>query len=193
MDAQLLKQFIEAFNDTKAKVQSGELEEKVLFAISGTFNKETGGRLSQYNSPIAVGVALVPVEKDGEEGFVALKRGINPFIGGIAFPSGFVDERESSKEAAIRELQEEVGLQLPEASKWSHVSEKKTPNNQLLIFYRYADTLKWEDVEQAYSSLVDKSESQGLVFLQPTTEMCFSLHAEVHQEQLPAPKKKLKP
>lgn len=189
MEEKVLKDFIVAFNKLKAEVKNGTKPESELFKIGGIFNKETGGRLSQYNSPLAVGVAVVPVVKDGKEGFVAFKRGINPFIGGVAFPGGFVNEKEDSKESAIRELEEEVGLSLVDQKKWAHIAEKKTPNNQLLIFYRYADILDWEDVEKAYSKLKDKSESQGLVFLESNTEMCFSLHAEVNQEQQPQRKK----
>ena len=185
MQEQLLKDFINAFNELKQKVQNGEVDERELFKIAGTFTKETGGKLSHYNSPLAVGVAVVPVIKDGQKGFVAFKRGIMPFIDGVAFPGGFVNQSESSKESAIRELYEEIGLELNDESKWTHVAEKKTPNNQLLIFYRYAETLDWADVEKAYANLADKSESRGLVFLEPTTEMCFSLHAEVNQEQQP--------
>lgn len=194
MNEEIFNKFIAEFKYLQKRVAEGIIPERELFALTATFNRETGGRLSQYNSPLAVGVAVVPVEKDGEQGFIALKRGINPFIGGIAFPGGFVDQQESSKEAAIRELNEEIGLTLDEHPKWQHVGEKKTPNNQLLIFYRYAETLKWDDVVKAYQSINhDKTESQDIVFLEPSTEMCFSLHKEIHQEQLPKPTPRMKP
>lgn len=182
MNEQIKHQFFAEYKAMMEKVKSGELPEGALFKLGGEFFKETGGKLSQYNSPLAVGVAVVPVIKDGQEGFVAFKRGINPFVGGVAFPGGFVNQMEGSKEAAIRELFEEIGLDLGSAV-WHHIGEKKTPANQLLIFYRCEAVLDWNDVESAYEQLADKSESQGLVFLDKDTEMCFSLHAEIRDEQ----------
>lgn len=183
MEQNLLNQFIESFKTLQADVANGTKPESELFAVSKAFFNATGGKLSHYNSPLAVGVAVVPVKKDGEVGFLAFKRGIPPFIGGVAFPGGFVDAHESSKEAAIRELQEETGIVLNDPSQWYHVGEKKTPANQLLIFYSTDTVLSWADVEKAYEALGDKSESQGIVFLTKDTEMCFSLHAEIRDEQ----------
>lgn len=183
MEQQLLNNFIEAFKNLQAQVANGEKPEGELFALSKAFFTATGGKLSHYNSPLAVGVAVVPVIKDGETGFLAFKRGINPFIGGVAFPGGFVDANEGSKEAAIRELMEETNLSRPDESMWKHIGEKKTPANQLLIFYAYKQPIDWAVIEEAYNGLVDKSESQGIVFLQRDTEMCFSLHSEIRDEQ----------
>lgn len=183
MNETIKQQFFAAYNELLAQVKAGNIEERELFKLGGEFNKATGGKLSQYNSPLAVGVAVVPVFKDNKFGFVGFKRGIMPFIGGVAFPGGFVNQNEGSKEATIREFFEEIGLNLPVENYWMHIGEKKTPNNQLLIFYRYSTTLDWEDVEKAYHNLADKSESQGLVFLQEGSEMCFSLHKEILEEQ----------
>ena len=56
---------------------------------------------------VAVGVV---VEKDG--GIVLGKRGHEPQIGRWSFPSGYVDAGEVLEEAAIREVQEETGLDI---------------------------------------------------------------------------------
>ena len=97
MEQNLLNQFIESFKTLQNDVAKGIQPESALFAVSKAFNTATGGKLSHYNSPLAVGVAVVPVVKDGKVGLLAFKRGINPFIGGVAFPGGFVDANEGSK------------------------------------------------------------------------------------------------
>lgn len=179
MNENLMNEFIREFNALKNKIKNGEVDEREIIKLAGKFNKETGGKLSHYNSPLAVGVAVVKVDNNGEIGYLGFKRGIMPFIGGVAFPGGFVNENEGSKEASIRELMEETGLQLDDSPNWTYVDEKKTPNNQLLIFYMYDKVLDWKDIQKQYELLEDKSESQGLVFLNKDTEMCFSLHSEI--------------
>ncbi len=63
------------------------------------------GRVHFEDPKVAVGVV---VEKDG--GIVLGKRNHDPKMGWWCFPSGFVDAGEVVEEAAIRECQEETGL-----------------------------------------------------------------------------------
>lgn len=59
-----------------------------------------------YNNPTPVAVNIVFVRKnDGSTGLLGLQRGIEPFIGEFAFPSGFVNEMETIEQAAAREFQ----------------------------------------------------------------------------------------
>lgn len=184
-----MNQFIEEFNSLKKRFENGEIEERELFKVAGIFNKATGGKVSHYNSPLAVGVAVVPVVKDRAEGFLGCKRGIMPFLGGVAFPGGFVNENESVLEASIRELQEETSLVLPNQNDWEFVGEKKTPHNQILMFYKYKQKLDWKIIENAFLEN-DKKETQDIVFVTRETEMCFSLHAEIRDEQFKVGKPK---
>jgi len=46
----------------------------------------------------------------GEEGFLILRRAIEPGYGKWVFPGGYVDRGESPEEAAVREALEETGL-----------------------------------------------------------------------------------
>jgi NAD+ diphosphatase len=59
------------------------------------------------NAKAAVGVAFV---KDGH--VMVSQRGIEPFKGMYDLPGGFVDFNESAQHAAIREMAEELGVQL---------------------------------------------------------------------------------
>jgi ADP-ribose pyrophosphatase YjhB (NUDIX family) len=42
--------------------------------------------------------------------FVLVRRLVEPGKGGLGFPGGFIEENESSQEAAVREFKEETGL-----------------------------------------------------------------------------------
>lgn len=174
--------FFEEFNQLKS--QAASVGESALFKLTSEFNKATGGRLSHYNSPLPVAVALVPTEKDGKLGYIACKRAIPPFVGGIAFPGGFVNEGETGKQAVIREFSEEVGIDLGYTGEWEFVGERITPNNHLLLFYKYSDIVGWAMATVCFDHLDDNSEIQSLVFLEEDTEMCFPMQKEIHVQEL---------
>ncbi len=62
---------------------------------------------TQYKNPLP-SVGAIPV-RDGE--ILLIKRGVEPAKGAWVFPTGFVDEGESPREACLRELKEETGLE----------------------------------------------------------------------------------
>ena len=66
-----------------------------------------------YKNPIPVVVAMIAVFKRGiaaQCGWLIEQRGIEPGLNGWALPSGYIDAGETWQQAAVRELQEEVGL-----------------------------------------------------------------------------------
>ncbi|WFB36726.1 NUDIX domain-containing protein [Kiritimatiellota bacterium B12222] len=69
--------------------------------------KDCGHR--DFNNPIT-GVAVLVLADDGEMCWI--RRGRNPGKGKLGMPGGFVDAGESLEQAAIREVQEETGLQI---------------------------------------------------------------------------------
>jgi 8-oxo-dGTP diphosphatase len=67
---------------------------------------------------LPVAVVLQPVALDaGGTGVVVVRRDIEPFRGELALPGGFIETGESWREAAIRELKEETGLE----ARWDEV------------------------------------------------------------------------
>lgn len=60
-----------------------------------------------YRNPIPVSVILQPIR---EGGLLAIRRGIEPHLGALALPGGYVDFQEDWRSAGAREVREETGL-----------------------------------------------------------------------------------
>lgn len=127
-----------------------------------------------HNNPIPVAVALLECcdPATGEVGLLALERGIQPRLGGLAFPGGYVDERESAEMAAVRECFEEVGLALA-AEKFVPLCTRITPDNKLLIFLTYGQVLPWPERFEA------TAEARSIQMASPDTALAFPLHQDV--------------
>lgn len=70
--------------------------------------------MSEYQPPlmaVSVDVAVF-CDVDGEPHVVLIQRGNEPFEGAWALPGGFVEVDEDLPVAAVRELQEETGIEL---------------------------------------------------------------------------------
>lgn len=91
--------------------------------------------MTEYKNPTPVVVLLVPVAFGPGKSYqlLAIRRNIEPKIGMLALPGGYVDENESAETAAARELLEETGLVVNP----KHIGvlfTEVTPDNKLLIF-----------------------------------------------------------
>lgn len=133
----------------------------------------------QYNNPTPVSVIIIPVQKDNEIGYLGIQRNVEPFIGGLAFPGGFVDENEGLRQAAARELYEEVGFKIEDIKTLLFIHEETIKEkNQLIVFFNYGKVVPWEDIETAYN-LNKNKEVQNIVFLDKNSTLCFPLHNAV--------------
>ena len=65
----------------------------------------------KYPRP-AVTADCIVITKEAEPKVLLIQRGDQPFKGGWAFPGGFMNMDETTEQCAIRELEEETGLQL---------------------------------------------------------------------------------
>lgn len=63
-------------------------------------------------NPLPVAVALLPIlEPDGGRGLVVIRRDIDPGRGELALPGGFMEVDEAWRDAVVRELREETGIE----------------------------------------------------------------------------------
>ena len=64
-----------------------------------------------WRNPLPVGVALLPVIGTGGNGLVVVRRDIEPARGELALPGGYMEIGETWREAIVRELREETGIE----------------------------------------------------------------------------------
>ncbi|MFF9377637.1 NUDIX domain-containing protein [Streptomyces griseoluteus] len=123
-----------------------------------------------YRNPLPVAVVLQPVYDTHGAALVVITRTVAPQLGGVALPGGFIDDREDWKEAAVRELREETGIEA-EARDLRLVDAMSSPDGHLLLFgllpERPADSLP-------ASAATD--ETEGWHLLRGPEELAFPLH-----------------
>ncbi|WP_329407764.1 NUDIX domain-containing protein [Streptomyces sp. NBC_00704] len=123
-----------------------------------------------YRNPLPVAVALQPVYDTKGTALVVITRTIAPARGGIALPGGFIDDREDWRQAVVRELMEETGIEA--ASRDVRLADAmSSPDGHLLLFgllpERPADRLP-------ASAATD--ETEGWLLLHRPEELAFPLH-----------------
>ena len=122
-----------------------------------------------FLNPLPVAVTLVPV--DG--GLLVIRRGIEPRLGELALPGGFIDIGESWQAAGAREVLEETGLKLDPAS-IGIFEVLSAPDGTVLIFGLAAP------VEAASLPPFEASdETSECLVLKAPEALAFPLHTQV--------------
>jgi ADP-ribose pyrophosphatase YjhB (NUDIX family) len=134
-----------------------------------------------HNNPVPVVVALLSIRSKDQKHpkLLAIRRGIAPKIGELAFPGGYVNELEDANEAMSRELLEETGLVI-EPKHWRPQAIRVTPGNQLLIFM----TLGYHGIteKQVHEAFRPNAEAQAYQLVDGTDTLCFPLHDQMLKE-----------
>ena len=120
---------------------------------------------TNYLNPIPVVVLLVPVE----DGLVVARRNIEPRIGTLVLPGGYLDLGETWQEGAQRELYEETGINVS-AGEISLYDVQNGLDNTLVISGLAA--------RQPRSCLrpFSSSETQEIALIEEPVELGFPLH-----------------
>lgn len=158
--------------------QTLSVDEK--FAMGKIFRESTGGKLSPYNSPQPVAVAIIPVMVGKEIKIITGRRSIAPKIGELALPGGFFSPNEHGRDAVVREVKEELGLDLdPLAFRVSH-TPLTSPTNNTLIFFTYQTILDESILESI--SLDNGTEGSGemseVVLVSEDAKLAFPYHEQ---------------
>lgn len=108
-----------------------------------------------HAEPVGSGpTLLVLTAAFADNRLLLLKRGLNPYRGSWAPPGGFVERGESLEHAAVREVEEEVGIRIPPAKLVPHGLVSLPSMNQVyVVFVAVLDRL--EELHPALPEALD--------------------------------------
>lgn len=124
-----------------------------------------------YRNPLPVAVALLPVTQHDSTGLLVITRTIDPANGEVALPGGFIDHGEDWREAVVRELREETGIESSAAD--VHLADALSSAHHLLLF----GLLPKREVTTLPPS-TPTNETTGWHVLDAPTNLGFPLHTE---------------
>lgn len=123
-----------------------------------------------YRNPLPVAVALQPVYDTKGTALVVINRTIAPARGGTALPGGYVDDREDWRQAVVRELKEETGIDAA-ARDVRLVDAMSSPDGHLLLFGMLP-----ERPAENLPEFAATDETDGRHLLRRPEELAFPLH-----------------
>jgi 8-oxo-dGTP pyrophosphatase MutT (NUDIX family) len=129
-----------------------------------------------WRNPIPVAVMLLPVD----DGLLMIRRGIEPHVGKLALPGGYVDFGESWQQGCARELREETGITV-DAADIKHVATLSPPDGTTVLIFGRAPRRARAAVPEL-AAFRPTSETTELVVGRTSEGMAFPLHRQVTDE-----------
>lgn len=124
----------------------------------------------KYSNPVPVAVALIPCDNK----LVAIRRGIQPRLGDIAFPGGYISSGETFKEALTREAFEETGIQIA-ADEWKILQVGDSLQSNRILLFGVCRPIGSEKIHLDFRC----AETLQVLLIDPTDssiELAFDLH-----------------
>ena len=128
---------------------------------------------TSFVNPLPVSVVLLPVD----DGLLAVRRNIEPRIGWLALPGGYVELGESWQQAGAREVLEETGVVIDPAE-IREFRVKSAPYGGTLVVFGLAQPRHAQDLPP----FVPNAETQEMCVLSAPQELAFSTHTEAMRE-----------
>lgn len=126
-----------------------------------------------YRNPTPVAVILLPVD----DGLLGIRRGIEPRLGQLALPGGYVDATETWQEAAARELFEETNIVIDPTRVTDH-GVRSVGNGGPILIFGVAPHI----ASRLLPPFTPTNETTERVILKQTDELAFPLHEWAVQE-----------
>jgi ADP-ribose pyrophosphatase YjhB (NUDIX family) len=126
-----------------------------------------------YANPVPVAITLVPV--DG--GVLCIRRTIEPAIGEVALPGGFMEVHETWQEGCVRELREETGVVI-DVDEVQLFRAYSAASEGFLLLFGLAAPRRLQDLP----AFVHNEETSEMIVVQQPQELAFPLHTRVLRE-----------
>jgi ADP-ribose pyrophosphatase YjhB (NUDIX family) len=124
-------------------------------------------------NPLPVAVILLPVD----DGVLLVRRNIEPQIGQLALPGGYMNLGETWQQAGARELFEETGIIIRPAEV-REFCVKSAPGGTTLLVFGIASAVRVQDLPE----FVSNDETQEVCVITAPQELAFSTHTEALHE-----------
>lgn len=131
-----------------------------------------------YRNPFPVSVALLSVWDGTKLGTLIQQRNITPHKGEWALTGGYIDFMEDWRDAAAREVREELGL-ITKPEYYNLFELKMSKDNHLIAFTSYTSTIRLEDIP-----FVPNEEVSAIKVIYQPIELCFPTHTDALKKYL---------
>jgi 8-oxo-dGTP pyrophosphatase MutT (NUDIX family) len=140
------------------------------FGVDQGWPRECGScRNITYVNPLPVAVGLIPV--DG--GLLLIRRTVEPRVGSLALPGGFMNVGETWQEACVREIEEETGLRIPAAE--VRLFDALTALDGYVLVFGIVEPRTLDSLP----AFAPNSETSEFLVIRGPAELGFPLHQQV--------------